>query len=64
MGDIQHNPTRSLFWSPPYLASYLAQVVVTGVQPVDINGKFFGSISTDVSSKFALDPVSQQRAVS
>jgi len=52
--DAAHNPGRKLFWTAPYLASWLNKVVVTGVMPVDVGGQLFAIVAADVNSRLLL----------
>jgi diguanylate cyclase (GGDEF)-like protein/PAS domain S-box-containing protein len=60
LGDPQSNPNRELRWTAPMLDPVSNSWIISAVLPLDINGRWVGTIGRDISINKALPTLMQK----
>ncbi|MDI1299739.1 PAS domain S-box protein [Methylotenera sp.] len=60
LGDPATNPKREVRWTPPMLDPVSSSWIISAVLPLDINGRWIGTIGRDISITKALPSLMQK----
>jgi diguanylate cyclase (GGDEF)-like protein len=58
----EHNPQRSLFWTPVYFDQQVQSWMVSVIQPLDWRGRWVGTVGLDIEVQTLIDTVRARSA--